>query len=168
MIDSLDNNMQSRAVLAGLNTAKSCDQYMASMRELKELAHSLDLKVVSQIVQNAPSETRKTHIGSGKVLELKTEIEMWDADIVLFNEALSPMQVRNLEETLDTEVLDRTGLILQIFNERARTREARLQVRSAQLQYMLPRLAGMRRNLSRQGGGSGRLSNKGAGEEKIR
>ena len=62
---------------------------------------------------------------------------------------------------------DRTGVIVQIFSRRARTREARLQVRSAQLQYMLPRLAGMRRNLSRQGGGSGRLFNKGDGEEKI-
>ena len=77
------------------------------------------------------------------------------------------MQTRNLEKVLDTEVLDRTGLILQIFALRARTREAKLQVESAQLQYMLPRLAGMRTNLSRQGGGSGRLSNKGAGEQKL-
>ena len=77
------------------------------------------------------------------------------------------MQVRNLEKAFDTEVLDKTGIILQIFASRARTREARLQVESARLQYMLPRLVGMRRNLSRQGGGSGRLSNKGTGEEKL-
>ena len=77
------------------------------------------------------------------------------------------MQMRNLEKELDTEVLDRTGLILQIFASRARTREAKLQVESAQLQYMLPRLVGMRASLSRQGGGSGRLSNKGAGEQKL-
>ena len=101
------------------------------------------------------------------VHEVLLTIEECGADLVIFNEALTPMQVRNLEKAFDTEVLDKTGIILQIFASRARTREARLQVESAQLQYMLPRLVGMRRNLSRQGGGSGRLSNKGAGEEKL-
>ena len=137
------------------------------MAELRGLAEACGLKAVSVLVQNAPAVTHATYIGSGKVLELKKEVEEFDADIVLFNEALTPMQTRNLEKVLDTEVLDRTGLILQIFALRARTREAKLQVESAQLQYMLPRLAGMRTNLSRQGGGSGRLSNKGAGEQKL-
>ena len=75
--------------------------------------------------------------------------------------------MRELENIFDTEVMDRTGLILQIFSKRARTKEAKLQVESAQLKYLLPRLVGMRKNLSRQGGCSGRLSNKGAGEKQI-
>ena len=157
----------SRAILAGCNTGTDAGKYARAMAELRGLAEACGLKAVSVLVQNAPTVTHATYIGSGKVLELKKEVEEFDADIVLFNEALTPMQTRNLEKVLDTEVLDRTGLILQIFALRARTREAKLQVESAQLQYMLPRLAGMRTNLSRQGGGSGRLSNKGAGEQKL-
>jgi len=160
-----------RAVLAGLCVTSpggvTRERYELSMEELRQLAKSCGLEIASVVVQHAPGITHSTFFGSGKVSELKNEIAAVNADIVVVNESLTPMQVRNLEEALDTEVLDRTGIILQIFSERARTREARLQVMTARLQYMLPRLAGMRRNLSRQGGGSGRLSNKGAGEEKL-
>ena len=158
---------QPRAVLAGCNTGMSADKYARAVAELKGLAKACGLNPVSTVTQNTDSVTHATYMGSGKVSSLKKEVEEHDADIVLFNEALTPMQMRNLEKILDTEVLDRTGLILQIFASRARTREARLQVESAQLQYMLPRLVGMRAELSRQGGGSGRLSNKGAGEQKL-
>ena len=99
--------------------------------------------------------------------EIRNSIDVFDADIIIFNDDISPMQIRNLEKILDTEVIDRTGLILQIFAKRAKTRESRLQVEYAQLQYMLPRLVGMRSSLSRQGGGSGRLSNKGSGEKQL-
>ena len=170
----------SRAILAGCCTDLSSEKHARAMSELRGLAEACGLLVVSVLVQNAPQITHATYLGSGKVIELKHEIEAHDADIVLFNEALTPMQMRNLEKELDTEVqmrnlekeldtevLDRTGLILQIFASRARTREAKLQVESARLQYMLPRLIGMRASLSRQGGGSGRLSNKGAGEQKL-
>ena len=156
-----------RAVLAGCNTGTDTGKYARAMAELRGLAEACELSVLSVVIQNTDSVTHATYMGSGKVLELKKAVEESDADIVLFNESLTPMQTRNLEKILDTEVLDRTGLILQIFAMRARTREAKLQVESAQLQYMLPRLAGMRTNLSRQGGGSGRLSNKGAGEQKL-
>ena len=156
-----------RAVLAGCNTGMSADKYARAIAELKGLAQACGLNPVSTVTQNADAITHATYMGSGKVSSLKKEVEEHDADIVLFNEALTPMQMRNLEKILDTEVLDRTGLILQIFASRARTREARLQVESARLQYMLPRLVGMRAELSRQGGGSGRLSNKGAGEQKL-
>ncbi len=156
-----------RAVLAGLNTGRNRAEYDASMRELRALAEALGLVPAATMVQSAAAITQKTYIGSGKVQELLLLIEDCGADVVIFNEQLTPMQVRNLEDVLDTEVLDRTGIILQIFSERARTREARLQVASARLSYLLPRLAGMRKNLSRQGGGSGRLSNKGAGEEQL-
>ena len=158
---------RSKAVLAGCCVDLTPEKHARAMSELKGLADACGLEVVSAVVQNAPQITHATYIGSGKVLELKKEIEEHDADIVIFNEALTPMQMRNLEKELDTEVLDRTGLILQIFASRARTREAKLQVESARLQYMLPRLVGMRASLSRQGGGSGRLSNKGAGEQKL-
>ena len=167
MIEIQESKVRSRAVLAGLNTDQKPDRYAASMEELRQLAEACDLEVVSVVVQNAASVTQKTLLGRGKVEELHAAVLAYDADIVIFQENLTPMQVRNLEDVLDTEVLDRTGIILQIFSTRARTREARLQVKSAQLQYMLPRLAGMRKNLGRQGGGSGRLSNKGAGEEQL-
>lgn len=167
MIELKEKKTKARAVLAGLNTDESAGRYDASIEELARLAQACDLEVVGKVVQHAPHVTQRTYLGRGKVQELRMEILADDADIVIFNESLSPMQVRNLEDDLDTEVMDRTGIILQIFGTRARTREAKLQVQSAQLQYMLPRLAGMRKNLSRQGGGSGRLSNKGAGEEKL-
>lgn len=167
MIELQKDTKKRRAVLAGLNTEQSSERYGAAMDELQKLAEACDLEVTSRVVQNAALVTQKTLLGSGKVEELKMAILADDADIVIFQETLTPMQVRNLEDALDTEVLDRTGIILLIFSARARTREARLQVKMAQLQYMLPRLAGMRKNLSRQGGGSGRLSNKGAGEEKL-
>ena len=156
-----------RAILAGCNTGLSPDRYARMISELRGLAKACGLEPAGTIVQNTDHGTHATYLGSGKVVELRREVEARDADIVLFNEALTPMQMRNLEKELDTEVLDRTGLILQIFASRARTREAKLQVESAQLQYMLPRLVGMRASLSRQGGGSGRLSNKGAGEQKL-
>ena len=156
-----------KAILVGLNTGTDRDRYDASMRELQELVKACGLEVADTFIQNAPAVTQKTFIGSGKVEEIRIWIDQYDADIVVMNESLTPMQVRNLEDAWDTEVLDRTGIILQIFSTRARTREAKLQVESARLQYILPRLAGMRKNLSRQGGGSGRLSNKGAGEEKL-
>ena len=146
---------------------KNDDDFERSMHELKELTKALDLVVAATVTQSLPSPDRSTYIGSGKVEEIKNSLDVFDANIIIFNDALSPMQVRNLEKILDTEVMDRTGLILQIFAKRARTREARLQVEYAQLQYMLPRLVGMRSSLSRQGGGSGRLSNKGSGEKQL-
>ena len=89
------------------------------------------------------------------------------ADVIIFDNSLSPMQLRNLQERLEKPVLDRSTLILDIFAGRARSREAKLQVEVARLQYMLPRLVGLHAALSRQGGGTGSLSNKGAGEKKL-
>ncbi len=163
----IEDEKQVKAILVGLNTDKSDDEFERSMKELKELTKALDIKVAATITQSLPSPDRSTFIGSGKVEEIKNSLDVFDADIIIFNDALSPMQIRNLEKILDTEVIDRTGLILQIFAKRAKTRESRLQVEYAQLQYMLPRLVGMRSSLSRQGGGSGRLSNKGSGEKQL-
>ena len=156
------------AILVGLNYGnKDESKFERSMKELKALTEACDLEPMMTITQTLPHPDSSTFIGSGKVEELKNLISMKDASIVIFGDALSPIQIRNLERILDTEVIDRTGLILQIFAKRARTRESRMQVEYAQLQFMLPRLAGMRTELSRQGGGSGRLSNKGAGEKKL-
>ena len=156
-----------RAILVGLNTDKSDDDFERSMNELKELTKAIDIEVAAVFTQSLSVPDKGTYIGSGKVEEIAASLDVFDANIIIFNDSLSPMQVRNLEKILDTEVIDRTGLILQIFAKRARTREARLQVESAQLQYMLPRLVGMGKTLSRQGGGSGRLSNKGSGEKQL-
>ncbi|MCR5671291.1 MAG: GTPase HflX [Butyrivibrio sp.] len=155
------------AILVGLNTDSDEEAFERSMNELKELTKALDLTVAAVMTQNLDSPDRSTYIGSGKVIELAASLDVFEADIIIFNDTLSPMQIRNLEKATDTEVMDRTGLILQIFAKRARTREARLQVEYAQLKYMLPRLAHMKTSLSRQGGGSGRLSNKGSGEKQL-
>ncbi len=156
-----------RAILVGLNTGISDSDFERSMDELKDLVKAIDIEPALTVTQSLDRPDSSTFIGSGKVSEIAASLDMFDIDIVVFNDSLSPMQARNLEKALDTEVIDRTGLILQIFAERARTREARLQVEYAQLQYMLPRLAHMKTSLTRQGGGSGRLSNKGAGEKKL-
>lgn len=108
-----------------------------------------------------------TYIGAGKVEEVKAAAAMLEADIVIFDNALSPVQLRNLQNILEKPVMDRTTLILEIFSTRAKTKEAKLQVEVARLQYMLPRLVGLHDALSRQGGASGAMSNKGAGEKKL-
>ncbi|MCR4901685.1 MAG: GTPase HflX [Butyrivibrio sp.] len=171
IFDTNPHSADARAILVGANLSMSEERFERSMTELRELAKACNLDVADTITQMVQNADHGTLIGSGKIEEIKNAIYIKDADIVVFSETLSPLQIRNLEKALDTEVIDRTGLILQIFSSRARTREAKLQVESAQLQYMLPRLAGMRAELSRQGGagqgGSGRLSNKGAGEKKI-
>jgi len=158
---------KNRAFLVGLNTGSSLDEFEHSMEELQELAKACDMEVVGIFTQNLPNPVTATYIGSGKIAEIKEAIAIHEADAVIFDETLSPIQLRNLADNLDVSVMDRTALILRIFKERARTKEAMLQVELANLQYMLPRLVGLHTSLSRQGGGSGSLSNKGAGETKI-
>ena len=156
-----------RTFLAGLNTGSSSAEFEHSMEELKELAKALGLEVVGIFTQNLPNPIAATYIGSGKIAEIKEQIIIQEVDTIVFDEMLSPIQLRNLADDLEVTILDRTSLILRIFEQRARTKEAMLQVELANLQYMLPRLVGLHTSLSRQGGGSGSLSNKGAGETKI-
>jgi len=113
------------------------------------------------------SANAATYIGSGKVQEVREMVKALEADMVVFDNGLSPIQLRNLSRELGCAVMDRTTLILEIFSARAKTREAKLQVEVARLQYMLPRLVGLHDALSRQGGASGAMSNKGAGEKKL-
>ena len=156
-----------RGILVGVNLQKD-DHFDYAMEELANLAEALNVVVVGQITQNLERVTPSHYVGTGKIEEIKALYEATDANVVIFNDELSPSQIRNLERDLDCKVIDRTMLILDIFGRRAKTREAQLQVELAQLQYMLPRLVGLHASLSRQGGGTGGgFKNRGAGETKL-
>lgn len=155
-----------KAILVGLDLGNNRD-FVHSMEELALLAEACDMEVVGEITQKANAIHNALYIGTGKVDQVAELAAELDADMVIFDSALSPMQLRNLSQIIDVPIMDRTTLILEIFSKRARTREARLQVDVASLQYMLPRLVGLHDALSRQGGGSGSMSNKGSGEKKL-
>jgi len=153
------------ALIVGVNINHQAD-FSYSMKELENLAAACHIEVVGEITQNLNRINKSHYIGTGKIEEAKRLLEETDADLVVFNDELSASQIRNLEEELDRKVIDRTMLILDIFAERAKTREAQLQVEVARLKYMLPRIIGSRESLGRQGGGVG-LKNRGAGETKL-
>lgn len=152
-----------KAIIVGVNLGgDSFDTF----DELFNLAAACNIEVVGSLTQNLNRINVQYYIGTGKVTELQQVVSEEGADAVIFDDELSPTQIRNLEERLDCRVLDRTVLILDIFDRRAKTREAQLQVEIARLQYMLPRLVGSNDSLGRQVGGSG-VHNKGSGEKKI-
>jgi GTP-binding protein HflX len=134
------------------------------MEELAELAATAGAEVVNRAVQTRDVPEAATLLGSGKVEELAVEVRSSGAGVVIFDQDLTPTQQRNLEKALDTKVIDRTQLILDIFASRARTREGRLQVELAQLNYLLPRLTGRGVEMSRLGGGIG---TRGPGETQL-
>ena len=134
------------------------------MAELRELTASAGASVVGEIVQRRQKPDPATLIGSGKLEELKGAIASTSPDLVIFDHELTPSQQRNLERELDVRILDRTQLILDIFARHARTREGQLQVELAQLQYLLPRLAGRGVQMSQLGGGIG---TRGPGETQL-
>ncbi len=135
-----------------------------SLDELAELAGSAGALVLDRVLQARPAPEAATLIGQGKVAELAAAVASLDAGVVIFDHDLTPTQQRNLEKALDTKVIDRTQLILDIFASRARTREGRLQVELAQLSYLLPRLTGRGVSMSRLGGGIG---TRGPGETQL-
>ncbi|MGI6085028.1 MAG: GTPase HflX [Acetivibrionales bacterium] len=162
-------NEDERAILVGIKTQETrnisgVSEADISMIELKELAQAAGALVVSTIIQNRGERDSTFFIGKGKVEELKLISQTTQADMVIFDEEISPSQQRNLEEALGIKVLDRTALILDIFAQRARSREGKLQVELAQLEYNLPRLQGLGLVLSRLGGGIG---TRGPGETKL-
>lgn len=132
--------------------------------ELEKLVQALDGEVVLSLTQNKSFVDKAFYIGKGKVNEIKDYCEKLDAEFVVFNNELTGSQVKNLEEIIGIRVIDRTNLILDIFSERARTKEAKLQVKLAKLKYTLPRLSVLRSGFSRQQGGIG---GKGIGEQQI-
>ncbi|HEO8421998.1 GTPase HflX [Niallia sp. FSL W8-0635] len=154
-----------KAIVVGVHYDKKED-FSNSMEELAQLAEACDIEVVGEVTQKLDRVHSGHYIGKGKLQELAVLLDEKDVEIVLFNDELSPSQVRNLEEATNCRIIDRTVLILDIFAQRAKTKEAMLQVEIAKLQYMLPRLAGLGESLGRQGGGSG-LINRGSGETKL-
>lgn len=159
--------LQEKGVLVGVNL-RNDEHFDYSMEELANLAEALDVEVTGQVTQNLERVNPSHYVGTGKIEEIKAFAEEADANIIIFNDELSPSQIRNLERDLECKVIDRTMLILDIFSRRAKTREAQMQVELAQLQYMLPRLVGLHASLSRQGGGTGGgFKNRGAGETKL-
>ncbi|MBB6733615.1 GTPase HflX [Cohnella zeiphila] len=154
-----------KAVIVGVQLPHQAD-FAYSMEELRNLADACAIEAAGELSQKSAHINPSHYIGRGKVEELKALLEAAGASTAIFNDELSPSQLRNLEAALERRVIDRTLLILDIFAERAQTREAQLQVEVAQLQYMLPRLVGLRESLGRQGGGSG-LRNRGSGETKL-
>lgn len=161
-----DEITYTKVILVGVDTGEEQD-FEHSMDELASLAEAAYKKVVGIVIQRMEAVNKALYIGTGKVTEVKEYAKMTEAEEIVFDNALSPSQVRNLGRELELPILDRTNLILDIFAIRAKTKEAKLQVETARLQYMLPRLVGMRENLSRQGGTGGSMSNKGAGETKL-
>ena len=161
-----------RAVLAGLSAA-SMDEHErstdVSMEELAALVETAGGEAVAMLIQNRPTPEPRSFIGDGKVQEMKQLIEMNDCDLAVFDNELSPSQMRVLSEDLGVKVLDRSGLILDIFAQRAQTKEAQLQVELAQYKYLLPRLTGMWTHLVRQtaSGGSSPIGTRGPGETQL-
>ena len=161
-----------RAVLAGLSAA-SMDEHERStdisMDELAALVETAGGEAVAMLIQNRPAPDPRSFIGDGKVRELKELIEANECTLAVFDNELSPSQMRVLGEDLGVKVLDRSGLILDIFAQRAQTREGQLQVELAQYKYLLPRLTGMWTHLVRQtaSGGSSPIGTRGPGETQL-
>ena len=165
-MDYRDNDRE-RVIIAGLHTGSRDyinDTTDESMRELGELVDTAGGEVVGEMVQNRPIPDSGTYFGEGKLDELKEAVVALDATLVVFDDELSPVQLRNISEHIGVRVLDRSMLILDIFAMRARSGEGKLQVELAQLKYQLPRLRGMGIELSRTGGGIG---TRGPGETKL-
>src|SRR5436853_4175219 len=165
MIEIKPKKQAERALLIGLeqNGVSKWD-LRDSMEELRELASSAGAEVVDTVTQKLPKPTAPFYIGKGKAEAIKQSLQDQGVTSVIFNDELSPAQGRNLENLLSRKVLDRTQLILDIFAQRARSREGRLQIELAQLQYLLPRLTRMWHHLSRQTGGIG---TRGPGETQL-
>jgi len=151
-----------RAVLVGIDLGEY--DMEVSLDELEELARTAGAEVVARLVQKRPEPDKATGIGEGKIEELKEICENNEIDLIIFDCELSPSQLKNIEDFTDIDTVDRTMLILDIFAQRALTAEGKLQVELAQQKYMLPRLMGLGKKLSRLGGGIG---TRGPGESKL-
>ncbi len=162
MINITETEKRPRAVLCAVDMGEFDMEY--SMEELENLADTAGADTVAHFVQRTTRFEPATCIGTGKLAELSEFCKNNEIDMVIFNHELTASQMRNIEAATDVDVIDRTTLILDIFAQRARSAEGRLQVELAQLKYRLPRLAGMGRVLSRQGGGIG---SRGPGEAKL-
>jgi GTPase len=158
-------NEREKVILVGCQLPHIDDErFFYSMEELASLVHTANGEVIMTVTQKREAIHPATYIGKGKVEELARLVEQLEPDVVIFNDELSPSQNRNLSRQLSVRIIDRTQLILDIFAQRARSKEGKLQVELAQLQYLLPRLSGQGTELSRLGGGIG---TRGPGETKL-
>lgn len=155
---------QERAVIVTLSLAGGEDDQQMRVDELGELTRTAGAEVIATFAQSRRAPDKATYIGPGKAEDLKAEVASTGADLIIFDDELSPTQQRNLSEILQVRVLDRTQLILDIFAQRARTREGKFQVELAQLNYLLPRLSSLYTKFERQQGGIG---GRGPGETKL-
>ncbi|MCM1131237.1 MAG: GTPase HflX [Roseburia sp.] len=152
------------AILVAVTTAYDIYDVKYSLDELENLAKAIDINTVFKISQKLDSPNSKTYVGKGKLSEIIIAINAYNADLIIFNDELSPSQLRNVSDALQIECIDRSYLILKIFEERAQTKEAALEIKLVKNLYLLPRIAFLREKESRIGGTSGSLSNRGAGE----
>lgn len=159
----MENELQ-KAVLCGIDDGKNGYSNDTTMAELKELARTAGAECCAYVLQNRPSPDAATMLGEGKLLEAAALCRQYDAQLLIFDDELTGTQIKNIEDLAGVRALDRTALILDIFAGRARTGEGRIQVELAQLNYLLPRLTGMRADLSRLGGGIG---TRGPGETQL-
>ena len=158
----INEEQKQRAVLVAVHSGNY--DVEVSLNELEELAQTAGAEVVSRVVQNLQSPNNATYIGQGKLNELKEFVDQQEIDLLIFDEELSGAQIRNIEDVVGIDVIDRTMLILDIFAQRALSNEGKLQVELAQQKYLLPRLYGMGKQLSKQQGGIG---SRGPGESKL-
>ena len=159
----------SKEIIVGINLGDD-ELFYYQMTELKSLCEACNFEVVETITQNLRTPNPATYVGIGKLKEIADIAQIVEADAVIFNDELTPSQIKNINDVIeDVEVLDRTMLILEIFEKRATSKEAYLQVEIARLKYMLPRLIGNRAYLSRTGGGGGGAggARRGLGETKL-
>ncbi len=161
-MDNIMENQTQRAILVGVQIGPRDIEYY--MKELEQLAEAAGLEVAGILTQKAERVNPATYMGKGKLEELQEAVHTLEADVVILNNELSGRQIRNLEDATGVKVIDRTILILDIFAARAVSREGKLQVELAQLQYRMPRLVGFGKALSRTGGGIG---TRGPGEKKL-
>lgn len=165
MIHIVNEQKTERAILVGYyKKSENQRQFELSMEELAELTRTAEAEVVAMLTQGRDQTDSRLYVGKGKVEEINALVQELEADLVIFNDELTPMQIRNLEHVIECKVIDRTQLILDIFAQRARSREGKWQVELAQLQYRLPRLTGKGAELSRLGAGIG---TRGPGETKL-
>ena len=157
-----------KAIIVGVNTGNE-EYFSYQFTELANLCEARGIEVVDNVIQNLPHPNNKSYVGSGKLTEIATLKDAYGIDLIVVLDELSPVQLKNMEDALNCEVIDRTMLILEIFQLRAKTKEAILQVEIANLKYMLPRLVGSYTNLSRMGGGGGggAGARRGSGETKL-
>lgn len=158
----MENMEKEKCIIVGIELNGSDNQN--DMEELTQLVEAAEGEVIGSVIQNRHSIDNRYYLGVGKLEEIANYASELEADTIIFNDELSGSQLKNIEDIVNINVIDRTTLILDIFARRALSNEGKLQVELAQLKYKLPRLAGMRQDLSRQGGGIG---SKGPGEKKI-